>query len=93
MSKDETGNAEGQGLPGYSANNSIPGGGFALPIPAPTAAGQVEESPSSADPWSAPRSAAPPTKRSAASPAPPGSKRSASVAATAASPAAAASRS
>ena len=51
MSKDETGNTEGQGLPGYSANNSIPGG-FALPVPSAAAGGEVEETPASADPWS-----------------------------------------
>ena len=51
MSKDETGSTEGQGLPGYSANNSIPSG-FALPIPSATAAGEVEETPATADPWS-----------------------------------------
>jgi MinD-like ATPase involved in chromosome partitioning or flagellar assembly len=48
MSNDETGKTEGQGLPGYSANNTIPGG-FSLPIP--TAANRVEEQPAS-DPWS-----------------------------------------
>ena len=51
MSKDETGKTEGQGLPGYSANNSIPNG-FALPIPTATAAGEVDEPETSADPWS-----------------------------------------
>ena len=50
MSKDETGNTESQGIPGFSANNSIPGG-FALPIPTATAgAAQPDEAP--ADPWS-----------------------------------------
>ncbi len=50
MSKDETGTTESQGIPGYSANNSIPGG-FTLPIPTATAAaGQPEQAP--ADPWS-----------------------------------------
>src|SRR5690348_6904969 len=50
MSKDETGNTESQGIPGFSANNSIPGG-FALPIPtATTGAPQPDEAP--ADPWS-----------------------------------------
>ncbi|MBC9820264.1 hypothetical protein [Terrabacter sp. MAHUQ-38] len=50
MSKDETGSTEGQGLPGFSANNSIPGG-FTLPIPMGTAAAdQTDEAP--ADPWS-----------------------------------------
>ena len=37
MSKDETGTTESQGIPGYSANSSIPGG-FTLPIPTATAA-------------------------------------------------------
>ncbi|CAN7600619.1 hypothetical protein LJR027_004278 [Terrabacter sp. LjRoot27] len=50
MSKDDTGNTESQGIPGFSANNSIPGG-FALPIPTATAgAAQPDEAP--ADPWS-----------------------------------------
>ena len=50
MSKDETGSTESQGIPGFSANNSIPGG-FTLPIPIATAgASQPEET--SADPWS-----------------------------------------
>lgn len=50
MSKDETGSTESQGIPGFSANNSIPGG-FTLPIPIATAgASQAEETP--ADPWS-----------------------------------------
>jgi MinD-like ATPase involved in chromosome partitioning or flagellar assembly len=49
MSKDETGSTEGQGLPGFPANNSIPGG-FTLPIPTATTAGQVDDTP--ADPWS-----------------------------------------
>ena len=50
MSKDDTGNTESQGIPGFSANNSIPGG-FALPIPtATTGAAQPDEAP--ADPWS-----------------------------------------
>ncbi|MGO4359108.1 hypothetical protein [Terrabacter sp. RAF57] len=50
MSKDETGNTESQGIPGFSANNSIPGG-FALPIPTASAgAAQPDEAP--ADPWS-----------------------------------------
>ena len=50
MSKDETGSTEGQGIPGFSSNNSIPGG-FTLPIPMGTAAAnQTEEPP--ADPWS-----------------------------------------
>lgn len=50
MSKDETGSTESQGIPGFSANNSIPGG-FTLPIPIATAGGsQPEETP--ADPWS-----------------------------------------
>ncbi len=51
MSKDETGNNESQGLPGYSANNSIPGG-FALPIPTGATGGHVDDTPASADPWS-----------------------------------------
>ncbi|WP_374971180.1 MinD/ParA family protein [Terrabacter sp. BE26] len=51
MSKDENGSTESQGIPGFSANNSIPGG-FTLPIPIATAgASQPEEA--SADPWSA----------------------------------------
>ena len=50
MSNDETGSTEGQGIPGFSSNNSIPGG-FTLPIPMGTAAAnQTEETP--ADPWS-----------------------------------------
>jgi MinD-like ATPase involved in chromosome partitioning or flagellar assembly len=50
MSKDDTGNTESQGIPGFSANNSIPGG-FALPIPTATGgAAQPDEAP--ADPWS-----------------------------------------
>lgn len=50
MSKDETGSTESQGIPGFSANNSIPGG-FTLPIPIATAgASQADETP--ADPWS-----------------------------------------
>src|SRR6478736_1138181 len=50
MSKDETGNTESQGIPGYSANNSIPGG-FALPIPS-AGAGASEPEHAPADPWS-----------------------------------------
>ncbi|MFM6852114.1 MAG: hypothetical protein ACKOVB_23725 [Terrabacter sp.] len=50
MSKDETGTNEGQGIPGFSANNSIPGG-FTLPIPTATA-GQDHEDEAPADPWS-----------------------------------------
>ena len=50
MSKDETGSNEGQGIPGYSANNSIPGG-FALPIPTATA-GVPQQDEAPADPWS-----------------------------------------
>lgn len=50
MSKDETGTTESQGIPGFSANSSIPGG-FTLPIPtASAAAGEPEQAP--ADPWS-----------------------------------------
>lgn len=51
MSTDETGSTEGQGIPGFSSNNSIPGG-FTLPIPMGTAAAadQTDEAP--ADPWS-----------------------------------------
>ncbi|WP_076264159.1 MinD/ParA family ATP-binding protein [Intrasporangium flavum] len=48
MSNDETGNTEGQGIPGFSSNNRVPGG-FALPIPVAT--GTSEDQPSS-DPWS-----------------------------------------
>jgi MinD-like ATPase involved in chromosome partitioning or flagellar assembly len=48
MSNDETGKTEGQGIPGFSSNNRVPGG-FALPIPVAT--GEPEEQPSS-DPWS-----------------------------------------
>ncbi|WP_323095457.1 hypothetical protein [Intrasporangium sp. YIM S08009] len=48
MSNDETGNTEGQGIPGFSSNNRVPGG-FALPIPVAT--GSPEDQPSS-DPWS-----------------------------------------
>lgn len=50
MSKDETGSNEGQGIPGFSANNSIPGG-FTLPIPTATA-GAPHEDEAPADPWS-----------------------------------------
>ncbi|GAB3873868.1 MinD/ParA family ATP-binding protein [Terrabacter terrigena] len=50
MSKDETGSNEGQGIPGFSANNSIPGG-FTLPIPTATA-GEPHEDVAPADPWS-----------------------------------------
>jgi MinD-like ATPase involved in chromosome partitioning or flagellar assembly len=50
MSKDETGSTESQGIPGYSANNSIPGG-FALPIPTAGAGASEPEQPP-ADPWS-----------------------------------------
>ncbi|NUO89940.1 MAG: hypothetical protein HOQ18_03800 [Dermatophilaceae bacterium] len=50
MSKDETGTNEGQGIPGFSANNSIPGG-FTLPIPTATA-GADHEDVAPADPWS-----------------------------------------
>src|SRR6478672_1758071 len=50
MSKDETGSNEGQGIPGFSANNSIPGG-FTLPIPTATA-GAAHEDEAPADPWS-----------------------------------------
>ncbi len=50
MSKDETGTNEGQGIPGFSANNSIPGG-FTLPIPTATA-GADHEDEAPADPWS-----------------------------------------
>jgi len=49
MSKDDTGNTESQGIPGFSANNSIPGG-FALPIPTSAGAAQPDDAP--ADPWS-----------------------------------------
>jgi hypothetical protein len=49
MSKDETGSTEGQGLPGFPANNSIPGG-FTLPIPTAATVGQTDDTP--ADPWS-----------------------------------------
>jgi MinD-like ATPase involved in chromosome partitioning or flagellar assembly len=49
MSKDETGTTEGQGIPGFSANNSIPGG-FTLPIPTAGADDHEDETP--ADPWS-----------------------------------------
>ncbi|GAA2498468.1 hypothetical protein GCM10009858_41040 [Terrabacter carboxydivorans] len=50
MSNNETGSTENQGIPGFSANNSIPGG-FALPIPvAGAGAGEPEQPP--ADPWS-----------------------------------------
>ncbi|MEW1952137.1 hypothetical protein [Terrabacter sp. NPDC080008] len=50
MGKDETGSTENQGIPGFPANNSVPGG-FTLPIPIATAgASQDEEAP--ADPWS-----------------------------------------
>jgi MinD-like ATPase involved in chromosome partitioning or flagellar assembly len=48
MSNDETGNTEGQGIPGFSSNNRVPGG-FTLPIPVVT--GQQDEQPAS-DPWS-----------------------------------------
>jgi MinD-like ATPase involved in chromosome partitioning or flagellar assembly len=50
MSKDETRTRESQGIPGFAANSSIPGG-FTLPIPTATAAvGAPEQAP--ADPWS-----------------------------------------
>ncbi|GGM86676.1 hypothetical protein GCM10009721_09330 [Terrabacter tumescens] len=50
MSKDETGSTESQGIPGFSANNTIPGG-FALPIPV-AGAGATEPEAAPADPWS-----------------------------------------
>lgn len=50
MSNNETGSTENQGIPGYSANNSIPGG-FALPIPT-AGAGVSEPEQPPADPWS-----------------------------------------
>lgn len=52
MSNDDSGKAEGQGIPGYSANNTIPGG-FALPLP--TVSNSIDspaETDQSADPWS-----------------------------------------
>ncbi|GAA6525914.1 hypothetical protein [Intrasporangium sp. DVR] len=54
MSKDESGSSEGQGIPGYSANNTIPGG-FSLPLPTATnsAPDAIEDqTPEPADPWS-----------------------------------------
>lgn len=50
MSKDETRSTESQGIPGFSANNTIPGG-FALPIPV-AGAGATEPEAAPADPWS-----------------------------------------
>ena len=35
MSNEDGGKVEDQGIPGYSANNTIPGG-FALPLPTAT---------------------------------------------------------
>ena len=50
MSNDETGTTEGQGLPGYAANNAVPGG-FTLPLPMATSSVEApEERPT--DPWS-----------------------------------------
>jgi MinD-like ATPase involved in chromosome partitioning or flagellar assembly len=52
MSNDDSGNGEGQGIPGYSANNTIPGG-FSLPLP--TATNSIDPEPEAeqgADPWS-----------------------------------------
>jgi hypothetical protein len=52
MSKDDSGNVEAAGIPGYSANNTIPGG-FSLPLPTVTNSGEPEtEAEQSADPWS-----------------------------------------
>lgn len=48
MSKEDTDNTEGQGLPGYPANSSVPTG-FILPVPAASA---PEPSTEPADPWS-----------------------------------------
>src|SRR3954464_7217585 len=50
MSKDETGSTENQGIPGFSANNSIPGG-VTLPMPL-VASGAPEPEAAAADPWS-----------------------------------------
>src|SRR3954452_22106637 len=50
MSKDETGSTENQGIPGFSANSSIPGG-FTLPIPL-AGSGAPEPEEAAADPWS-----------------------------------------
>ncbi|GAA2740316.1 hypothetical protein GCM10009868_02040 [Terrabacter aerolatus] len=50
MSNNETGSTESQGIPGWSANHSIPGG-FALPIPT-AGAGATEPEQPPADPWS-----------------------------------------
>ncbi len=54
MSKDDSGNVEAAGIPGYSANNTIPGG-FSLPLPTmtnPIDAEAEAEAEQSADPWS-----------------------------------------
>lgn len=48
MSKDDSTNTESQGIPGYSANSSVPGG-FALPLPTQTSSEEPEQS---SDPWS-----------------------------------------
>lgn len=54
MSNDDSGGAKGQGIPGYSANNTIPGG-FSLPLPTATnsaADAVAAHAPEPADPWS-----------------------------------------
>jgi len=54
MSNDDSGGAKGQGIPGYSANNTIPGG-FSLPLPTATNSATdavAAEAPEPADPWS-----------------------------------------
>ena len=54
MSNEDGGKVEDQGIPGYSANNTIPGG-FSLPLP--TATNSIDPEPEAetdetADPWS-----------------------------------------
>ena len=54
MSNEDGGKVEDQGIPGYSANNTIPGG-FALPLPTATNSSDPEpeaEADETADPWS-----------------------------------------
>lgn len=54
MSNEDGGKVEDQGIPGYSANNTIPGG-FALPLPTATNSSDPEpeaEADGTADPWS-----------------------------------------
>lgn len=52
MSDEDSGKAEGPGIPGYSANNTIPGG-FSLPLPTVTnSVDSAAETEPAADPWS-----------------------------------------